>query len=221
MNFRDIYYKIAKQRESIIAPVDKFGLIAIKKKYSKDQTQFLMLVSLLLSSQTKDIYNFETIEKFVKLDIVSFSELAKYTVGDIKQIVQKIGFANKKSLYLKELAEKYKNKAIPTDFTTLTKIKGIGPKMAILYLNYAENIVCGVGVDTHIFRVCNRLGMNVKTANECEKQLCKIFDKSEWKNINYVLVGFGQEICKAKKPNCHMCSVVKECKSKDERYVNW
>lgn len=216
-----MFTRIKKQRESLVAPVDKFGLTAINNNFTGDQKSFLMLVSLLLSSQTKDEYNFETMQKFVDLAITSFEKLASCDLEYIKKLIRRIGFANKKAIYLKELAEEYKNKQIPSDIDKLLKIKGIGMKMAILYLNHTTDRINGIGVDTHVFRVSKRLGIHAKTPEKCEKQLQLLFDISEWKSINYVLVGFGQEICKAKRPRCNICDIRNDCKSKDKKIMDW
>ncbi|KAM0673621.1 hypothetical protein GVAV_002998 [Gurleya vavrai] len=219
--FKNLYSKIKEQRKSIIAPVDNYGLIAIKKLFSGDERRFYMLISLLLSSQTKDIFTFECINNLIKNEIINFSQLDKLEIDQIKNLISKSGFANKKAKFLKILAEQYKNKNLPQDYNSVMRIKGIGQKMAYLYLNYGCEIIEGIGVDTHVLRVSNRLGIDCKNAEICEKKLKVIFDKEEWKMVNFVFVGFGQEICKAINPRCDLCCIKNLCQYNQINKISW
>lgn len=75
--------------------------------------------------------------------------------------------------------------------------------MGILYLKVAEGISMGIGVDTHVHRISNRLGwVKTKSPIETELELQNIFPSKEWEGINIALVGFGQILCEARKPKC-------------------
>ncbi|KAM0687402.1 hypothetical protein COBT_001356 [Conglomerata obtusa] len=213
-----LYNQIKEQRNSITAAVDKYGLISIKNKHKGNTQKFYMLISLLLSSQTKDEITNDAMNNFIKRGVNDMNSLFKLTIVEIKEIISKVGFANKKAIYIKEMSDGYKNKTLPQNYDELIKIKGIGLKMAYLYLNYACDDNQGIGVDTHVLRICQRLGLVVKNADECEKTLQTIFDFLEWKNINYTLVGFGQEICKAIGRKCNICIINKKCPSSN---INW
>lgn len=72
----------------------------------------------------------------------------------------------------------------------------------------------GIGVDTHVHRIANRLGWaKSSTPEETEKQLQQVFPPKAWKDINICLVGFGQLRCNAKKPMCKGCPVENDCPS--------
>lgn len=209
----EMYKKIKVQRRDIHANVDKYGLVSIDQTTDIETYRFLLLIHLMLSSQTRDIYTYETILNFKSLEILNCKKLYKLSIDEICKIISKVGFAKTKAMYLKLFSEKYRNIKMPTSYEDLLEIKGVGNKMAYLYLQYATKEVRGIGVDVHVLRVCNRLGLVAKTADECEKKLQDLFDKDEWNKINYVLVGFGQVICKSKKPKCKECIVNQECPS--------
>jgi endonuclease-3 len=78
----------------------------------------------------------------------------------------------------------------------------------------AENKDEGIGVDTHVHRISNRLGWAKSTnPNETEEQLQQLFPVKYWNEINLGLVGFGQILCSAKNPMCNKCPVWRECPS--------
>ena len=74
--------------------------------------------------------------------------------------------------------------------------------------------VSGIAVDTHIHKIANRLEWVNKTKDpdKTSFELEKIVDKKYWGNINSILVGFGQEICKSVKPDCEIsCTLCSDC----------
>lgn len=84
------------------------------------------------------------------------------------------------------------------------KLPGIGVKITMIYLRTAQGIEDGIGVDTHVHRISNKLGwVNTNKPNETETNLQMLFPKNYWTDINIDLVGFGQILCNAKKPLCY------------------
>ena len=78
----------------------------------------------------------------------------------------------------------------------------------MIYLRAAEGVLSGIGVDTHVHRISNRLGwIETSNPNLTEIKLQETFPKKYWTDINLTLVGFGQIMCNAKKPLCHECPV--------------
>ena len=99
------------------------------------------------------------------------------------------------------------------------KYNGVGPKIANLFTQIAYNKTNGIAVDTHVHRIPNRLKwFETDTPIQSKKLLEKLFKKDEWKNLNGVLVGFGQNICDARKPKCDQCPIVHLCKA-DENFM--
>lgn len=263
----ELYHKIKKMREKILAPVDIMGCYSFPNLIEGDSQKLYVLVSLLLSSQTKDEVNFQSMLNLIKsrhgsiqqheiryknifesdknyLDIsfngkgykiynkedfkilirnnlkdVNFNikNLLEMTTEEINKCISKVGFHNKKSETIKELCKKISAEGFPTTLKECLDIKGLGLKMSLLYLNkfYGTH---GVSVDTHVHRISNRIGL-VKTLkpDQISKELEKIFDKTEYENINSVFVGFGQIICTAVNPKCVRCEIKNSCKFKN----NW
>jgi endonuclease III len=85
--------------------------------------------------------------------------------------------------------------------------------MAFLAANVAWGQTFGIGVDVHVHRISNRLGwVSSKTPEETRKQLEEWLPRERWVEINPLLVGFGQTVCK-NSPKCHNCDVSHLCPS--------
>lgn len=85
---------------------------------------------------------------------------------------------------------------------------GVGPKMAHLCMAIAWNSVSGIGVDLHVHRISNRLGLVESPTKETEQTrlaLEKWLPRELWSEINKLLVGFGQTICYSFHPKCNEC----------------
>ncbi|KAG0418826.1 Endonuclease III like protein [Dictyocoela roeselum] len=95
----------------------------------------------------------------------------------------------------------------------LLKLPGVGKKVAFLFLESAFDDLKGIGVDTHVHRIINRIGFKTKNAEETRKFLEKSIPKFEWKGLNKALVGYGQVICTPINPSCNNCPLI-NCKSR-------
>ena len=107
----------------------------------------------------------------------------------------------------------YKNN-IPNKYEELISLPGVGTKTASVY----QNVILGkpkIAVDTHVFRVSNRLGIvEEKTTDKTQQKLEKIIP-TKWKlSAHHLLIHHGREICKSYKPNCKICILVSLCKYK-------
>lgn len=110
---------------------------------------------------------------------------------------------------------------IPNTLAGLQTLPGVGPKMAHICMSSAWNVVSGIGVDTHVHRISNRLNWTSKSCTDPEKtrkELESWLPKNLWREVNLLLVGFGQTICTPKSPHCSDCLNQKLCPSafKDE-----
>lgn len=99
------------------------------------------------------------------------------------------------------------NDDIPNTVETLCKLPGVGPKMAHICMKVAWGEVTGIGVDTHVHRISNRLGWvrNTKTPEGTRKELEEWLPQEIWSEVNHLLVGFGQQICQPVRPQCATC----------------
>jgi len=216
--FLNDYELILKMRENKTAPVDKMGLnkcIINTEKIDLNTYKFQCLVSLLLSAQTKDEITYECTNNLIKYGL-TIKNILKTKDETINELIKKCGFHNNKTKYIKKLAnvlnDEYKCN-VPDDFNLIIKLPGIGKKMAILYMKEVLNKNVGIGVDTHVHKICNRLGwVNTNSPEQTENELEEIIPVKYWKNLNIELVGFGQEICKSLNPLCeNKCLLKNNC----------
>ncbi|BGP22627.1 endonuclease III [Rhodotorula toruloides] len=215
--WEETYEVIRKQRERIIAPVDTMGCEQggkeSKGEDEKDR-RLSVIVSLMLSSQTKDpVTHQATMNLRNQLPGgLTLEGLETATVEEIDAAICKVGFHNTKAKYLKLLATRLRNLHdgdVPDDLPSLLAINGVGPKMAYLYLQaIGEN--AGIGVDTHVHRITNRLRWHKKETTMPEQTRLNLeswLPRHLWPTVNKMLVGFGQEICKPVAPRCDLCDV--------------
>ena len=146
-----------------VAAVDTMGCEVQKKNdgYSKDDKAYHVLISLMLSAQTKDEVTHATTQYMVDNHNLSVKTILKTPEKTLNQWIAKVGFHNRKAMFIKQatkiLAEKHKGK-VPSNYDDLIALPGVGPKMAHLVLQVAYNDVQGVSVDTHVHRISGRLG---------------------------------------------------------------
>ncbi|KAG2393980.1 hypothetical protein C9374_003744 [Naegleria lovaniensis] len=198
------------------APVDTMGCASLSDKDADEKVQrFQILVSLMLSSQTKDEITAKAIKKLKDNNALSVSQMDELSEQEIQNLIYPVGFYKRKATYLKKvckiLKEKY-DSDIPNDVKGLQSLPGVGPKMAYLCMSTAWKQVEGIGVDTHVHRISNRLGwVHTETPEQTRKELESFLERDEWDVINHMLVGFGQTICKPIGPKCLDCIVNKTC----------
>jgi len=174
---------------------------------------FKILISTILSLRTKDQITAQASDRLFKVADTP-EKILKLSEKEIVKLIYPVGFYRNKAKIIKEiskiLVEKFDSK-VPDDLETLLSFKGVGRKTANLVLSegFGKPAIC---VDVHVHRISNRIGL-VKTKNpeETEFKLMDILPKKYWKYINFVLVAFGQTICKPVKPKCKDCPIVKYC----------
>ena len=102
---------------------------------------------------------------------------------------------------------------VPADFEALQKLPGVGRKTANVVMSVAFRVPA-IAVDTHVFRVANRLHLAVgKTPLEVEKGLQKAIPRADWSDAHHWLILHGRQICKARKPLCGDCPLSFICPS--------
>ena len=184
----------------------------------KYRNQFTLLTSVVLSAQctdtnvnnvTNDIYKkYYTPKHFVNLGIKK-----------IKRMIKSIGLFNMKAKNLYNLSKILVNKhqsKVPNNFEDLMNLPGVGRKTANVVLNAAFNKPT-IGVDTHVFRVSNRVGLTIgKNPNQVEEQLLKILPISYLKKAHHLILLHGRYICKSRNPLCTKCIINKICLYKDK-----
>ncbi|XP_012066166.1 endonuclease III homolog 1, chloroplastic isoform X2 [Jatropha curcas] len=215
---------IRKMRSSEDAPVDTMGCEKAGSFLPPKERRFAVLASSLLSSQTKDHVTNGAIQRLHENGLLTADAIDKADEIKIKDLIYPVGFYTRKASNLKKIANicltKYDGD-IPRTLEDLLALPGIGPKMAHLVMNIAWDDVQGICVDTHVHRICNRLGwvfrpgtkQKTSTPEETRQALQLWLPKEEWVPINPLLVGFGQTICTPLRPRCGTCSIAELCPS--------
>ncbi len=94
----------------------------------------------------------------------------------------------------------------------MVTLPGVGRKTANVVLGQAFGIVSGVVVDTHVFRLSQRMGFSAeKTAEKIEIDLMEVFPRKSWIDVGSLLILHGRKTCTARKPKCEACSVRELC----------
>ncbi|PSR98313.1 Endonuclease III 1 like [Actinidia chinensis var. chinensis] len=223
-NWEKVLEGIRKMRLSEDAPVDTMGCEKAGTSLPPKERRFAVLASSLLSSQTKDNVTHGAIQRLLQNDLLTPDAIDNTDEATIKSLIYPVGFYPKKACNLKKIANicltKYDGD-IPSTLEELLLLPGIGPKMAHLVMNVGWENVQGICVDTHVHRICNRLGwvsrrgtkQKTSSPEETRESLQLWLPKEEWVPINPLLVGFGQTVCTPLRPRCGICTVSDLCPS--------
>lgn len=177
---------------------------------------FEMLIATILSAQTTDKQvNKITEELFRKFPTPQ--KLAALSEEALAQEIKGCGLYRTKARNIlaavKVLLEEHGGR-VPQDRESLMGLPGVGRKTANVVLANAFGIPA-LGVDTHIFRVSNRLQLGVgRNPQEVEEGLTKIVPREKWAQAHHWLIWHGRLICKAQKPLCGRCPVGELCPSR-------
>lgn len=213
VNWEKTIDNIRMVRQKFPAPVDTMGCDQAHTRTDKDTDQrFQVLVSLMLSSQTKDPITWKAVQNLKEKGMGNVTGIINAKEKDIEDLIFPVGFYRRKAVYLKKVAkilqDEYKGD-IPDTIKDLCELPGVGPKMAHLCMLEAWNTVTGIGVDTHVHRIAARLGWvpktGIKTPEDTRKALESWLPREYWRGINHLLVGFGQTICTPTRPKCDTC----------------
>lgn len=178
------------------------------------ETPFELLIATVLSAQTTDKKVNQVTEKLFKLCNTPEGFL-KLTQEELAQHIKEIGLYKNKSKNIlslsKTLVEEYGSK-VPETHEELMKLAGVGRKTANVVLSNAFGIPA-LAVDTHVFRVSNRIGLaKSKDVEGTEEQLMKLIPKEQWVKAHHTLIFHGRYLCKAIKPGCENCAIAPLCK---------
>ncbi|XP_074647659.1 endonuclease III-like protein 1 [Tubulanus polymorphus] len=208
---------IREMRKAKDAPVDSMGCDQLGDgEASPQEFRYQILLSLMLSSQTKDQVTAAAMYR-LREHGCSVSNILKTKDDKLGRLIHPVGFWNKKVQYIKRttqiLQDKY-NSDIPDTVKTLCELPGVGPKMAHLVMRSAWGQLTGIGVDTHVHRISNRLGwVKTKQPEQTQKALEDWLPREYWEEVNHLLVGFGQQTCLPVNPKCQQCLNVNICPS--------
>ncbi len=178
------------------------------------ESPFQLLVATILSAQTTDKKVNEVTETLFR-DYPDLDSFLTLSVEELEERIKQIGLYRSKAKNLimmcNQLKEKF-NGEVPKTMEELTSLAGAGRKTANVVLSNAFGVP-SIAVDTHVFRVSNRLGMaDSDNVLEVEKQLQKELPKREWSLAHHLLIFHGRRCCIARNPKCEICNLTQYCK---------
>jgi endonuclease-3 len=176
---------------------------------------FQLLISVILAAQCTDKrVNMVTpalFEAFPAPEVLAASEPEA-----VFEYIKGISYPNNKSKHLVGMAQMLVNDyqgVVPSQIDDLMKLPGVGKKTANVIASVAFNIPA-LAVDTHVFRVSNRIGLTDDSKNplQTEKELTKYIPKRLWSIAHHWLILHGRYVCIARKPKCDICGLKVWCK---------
>ena len=184
----------------------------------KYRSRFELLIAVMLSAQATDI----SVNKATR-NLFAHANTAKKMLAlgstQLKSHIKTIGLFNTKANNIlktcKILIEEHRGR-VPHDRDALTRLPGVGRKTANVILNtaFGENTIA---VDTHIFRISNRIGLAAaKTPLAVEQRLLKVIPDSYKRHAHHWLILHGRYVCTARNPNCGNCLIADLCEYKDK-----
>lgn len=196
-NWEIVYSIVEELRADRTAPLDTDGGEAVPERHLGEKVyRFQVMVALMLSSQTKDAVVGETMRILQKHGL-TVENIHNTDAKVLNGLIQKVGFHNNKTKYLKQVAEvliRDHDSDIPPTAHEMMQLPGIGPKMAYIIENVAFGRSSGIGVDTHMHRIFNDLKwVQSKTPEQTREQLEGWLPMEKWSEVNMLWVGFGQE----------------------------
>ena len=178
------------------------------------ESPFQLLVATILSAQTTDKKVNEVTEDLFKQypDVDSFLTLS---IDELENKIKQIGLYRSKAKNILIMCNQLKSKfngEVPGTMEEITSLAGAGRKTANVVLSNAFGVP-SIAVDTHVFRVSNRLGLaDSDNVLEVEKQLQAELPKKEWSLTHHLLIFHGRRCCIARNPKCSECPFTNRCK---------
>lgn len=177
------------------------------------ETPLQLLIATVLSAQTTD-RQVNKVTQILFADCPGLDELLGLSVEELEQYIRSLGFYHTKARNLyqlfRQLAERFGSE-VPRTMEELTSLPGVGRKTANVVLSNAFGIPA-IAVDTHVFRVSNRIGLaHAKNVEETEKQLQNALDPQVWSLMHHLLIFHGRRCCSARAPQCDRCVLSDLC----------
>ncbi|MFQ5568687.1 MAG: endonuclease III domain-containing protein, partial [Rhodothermales bacterium] len=145
----------------------------------------------------------------------ALEDLAAATPEQVYPYIRSVSYPNNKSKHLVGMAQRVRDDfggRIPQTLKDLVKLPGVGRKTAQVVASVAFD-VDALPVDTHVFRVANRLGLarKAETPLKVERQLKQVIPREAWSEAHHLLILHGRYTCTARSPKCDACPVATAC----------
>ncbi|MCI8369354.1 MAG: endonuclease III [Clostridia bacterium] len=185
----------------------------------KYRNPYELLVAVILSAQCTD----ERVNKVTEVLFKEYSTPAamlKLTQEELEKYIYSCGFYRNKAAHIlsasRDIVEKFGGE-VPNDFDKLRTLAGVGQKTA----NVVWSVAFGgdaIAVDTHVFRVSNRLGLAcADTPIKVENQLKQAIPQEDWSKAHHWLIYHGRRVCHSQRPDCANCTLKDYCKHYNEK----
>ena len=197
--------------ETILAELER--LYPDAKPALHFENPYQLLVAVILSAQCTDVkVNMVTPALFA--DYPSAAALAAAEPETIEPYIKTCGLYHNKAknlvLTARALMEQHGGE-VPNDHEALTKLPGVGRKTANVVMSCAFG-ADAIAVDTHVFRVSNRLGLaDAGDVLKTEHQLMQNIPREQWSRAHHWLIFHGRRVCAARKPACETCTLHPLC----------
>lgn len=202
----------AKQIFEILDP-----LYTREKTALRHRSPFQLLIATILSAQCTD----KQVNEVTRTLFKKYGKPEDYVavpISDLEEDIRSTGFFRNKTKSIKGccrgLIDLYAGE-VPSTMEELIKLPGVGRKTANCVLGAAFGVP-GVVVDTHVKRLCLRLGLTEnKNPDKIEKDVQELFPKDRWRRFSDLLIYHGREVCTARKPDHGRCAISYLCPLND------
>ena len=202
-----------KKTEKQTALADLATLYPDAKPALHYTTPYELLVAVVLSAQcTDERVNIVTAKLFEKYNTPE--TMVTLSQKELEKYIFSCGFYRMKAEHIlsasRDILEKFGGE-VPSTIEELMTLAGVGKKTA----NVVYSVAFGgaaIAVDTHVFRVSNRLGLAKGTTPlAVEEALCKVVPKEQWSKAHHWLIYHGRRVCHSQKPACESCTLAHLC----------
>lgn len=201
--------------KNVLELIDKVDKLYENPKCELEfSSTYELLVAVILSAQCTD-KRVNTVTRELFKEFNTPSKMITLSQAELEEKIKACGFFHNKARHIleasKDIIEKF-NGNVPSNKNDLKSLAGVGEKTANVVLSMAFNVPA-IAVDTHVFRVSNRLGLaSANNVIHTQKQLEKNIPREKWTKFHYALVLHGRYVCKARKPLCSECKLSSWCK---------
>lgn len=212
-----------KTPEEVTQILDKLETLYPEAKAELDfSNPFELLIATILSAQCTDVRVnlvtaelFKTLKRPEDIDGIDHSELV--------ETIRSCGLYKTKSKNIRRTCEILRDEhggEVPEEREALEALPGVGRKTANVVLSNAFGVPA-IAVDTHVFRVTNRIGLvHEKTVEKTERSLMEALPRERWSKAHHLFIFHGRRMCKARQPECEACPIRPHCDDYRERMID-
>lgn len=178
-----------------------------------NEDPFRVLISTVLSQRTKD-ENTRRAADALFSRFGTAEAIANASLAELERLIRPSGFYTVKARRIKRISRQILNDfggEVPRSRDELMSLDGVGPKTAGCVQVYGFNDNA-LPVDTHVHRISNRLGLvDTRTPEQTEPALKETVPRRYWRELNLLMVRYGQQVCTPRNPRCPECGLRKIC----------